>query len=88
MAADNRLPLDMSGKQTRARKVFVFHGRRYVAGDRFPWRQLSCSVRKARQLHDDRFITSGDFLPDVTEPKQEVAQPLAEPKKEAAKPKE
>lgn len=73
--ADTRLPLDLSGKATQAMRAFTFGGRRYEPGDRFPWRQLSCSVRKAQQLHDNRFITSGDQVVEPVVEAEETPKP-------------
>lgn len=85
MAADQRLPLDLSGKNCRAMKKFTFHGRHYNVGDRFNWRQLSCSIRKAKLLFNGRFITSGEQKPEVvkTEPAKTAAK---EPVKTETKP--
>lgn len=66
---DTRLPFDLSGQQCYAMRDFTFHGQRFAQGDRFPWRQLSCSIRKAQQLWDLRFITSNPPAP-VEEPKK------------------
>jgi len=37
-------------------KSLTFNGKDYPAGTTFPWRQLGVSVRKLRQLWDNRFI--------------------------------
>lgn len=77
--SDQRLPLDASGKKCWAMKDFTFHGKRYRRGDRFNWRQLSCSARQAQRLWDNRFITSGDVeLKDEPEaPKKRKARSAA-----------
>lgn len=81
MSDSQRLPLDASGKKCWAMKDFTFHGRRYARGDRFDWRKLSCSVRQAQRLYDNRFITSGDI-----ELKDEPVKPKVASKSKAAAP--
>lgn len=88
--SDNRVPLDLSGKQCFAMRDFAFAGKRYSRGDRFPWRQLSCSIRKARQLFDNRLISSGvEEAPVKEAPKLVKIKPVkkvAEPKEPAQEP--
>lgn len=55
MPREERQPFTATGEYV-ARKQFRFHGKPYAPGDSFPWRKLSCSVRKLQQLYDQRFI--------------------------------
>ena len=64
MNPDKRLSLDPAGKNCWAMRTFNYGGKNYATGDRFPWLQLSCSVRKAQLLFEGRFITSGEATPE------------------------
>jgi hypothetical protein len=52
-----RQPFTPGGKFI-ASKNFRFHGRDYARGDEFPWRRLSCSIRKLRQLYEGRYLNN------------------------------
>lgn len=56
----------------QVRKKFRFAGKDYEPGAPFPWRRLSCSTRRLRQLYDGRWIDpAGDDLP-IEEESQET----------------
>jgi len=77
MSSKVRQPFTPGGKFVVS-KAFRFAGRPYKEGDEFPWRQLSCSVRKLRQLYEGRFLNNTyTKLEDLVEP--EVAPTLEEP---------
>lgn len=57
--AKERHPFN-TGDKFFAARAFKFHGRNYAVGDVFPWRKLSCSLRKLRTLHDGKFIDCGE----------------------------
>ena len=57
--AKERHPFN-SGEKFFAGKSFKFHGKNYAIGDPFPWRKLSCSLRKLRTLHDGKYIDCGE----------------------------
>lgn len=44
-------------------KPLVFDGKRYEVGEEFPWRKVGCSVRKARQLWENRFLCNEEAAP-------------------------
>ncbi len=52
-----RQPFTPGGKFV-ASKAFRFAGKAYNAGDEFPWRQLSCSVRRLRSLYEGRYLNN------------------------------
>jgi len=60
MSSYMRQPFTPGGKFVVS-KPFRFAGKDYKAGDEFPWRQLSCSVRKLRQLYEGRNLNN-NFL--------------------------
>lgn len=60
MATKMRQPFTPGGKFIVGRP-FRFGGRDYKAGDEFPWRQLSCSVRKLRSLYEGRNLSNVYF---------------------------
>ena len=65
MAQAVRQPFNAKGKFVAGAKGLRFHGKTYAPGDNFPWRKLSCSERKLRQLHERRLVEySDDFDPD------------------------
>lgn len=70
MANQVRRPFTPGGKFV-ASKDFRFGGRRYAKGDEFPWRQLSCSVRRLRLLYEGRLVNNEyideEELADVAE---------------------
>ena len=57
--AKERSPFN-SGEEFFAAKSFKFHSKNYAVGDVFPWRRLSCSLRKIRTLHDGKFVDCGE----------------------------
>lgn len=74
MAKETRQPFTSTGDY-HARRGFRFHGRNYAPGDEFPWKQLSCSPRKLRQLYEGRFIEPGLAPPEEVEtPAPEVPE--------------
>lgn len=76
MPREERQPFTTTGDYV-ARKQFRFHGRGYSPGDEFPWRTLSCSTRKLRQLYEQRYIEpKGDGA--SVESKPEKKEPEAE----------
>ena len=64
-----RQPFTPGGKFIASKK-FRFHGRDYAKGDEFPWRTLSCSIRKLRQLYEGRFLNN-----EYVDPK-ELVEPI------------
>lgn len=60
MATKMRQPFTPGGKFIVGRP-FRFGGKDYKAGDEFPWRQLSCSVRKLRSLYEGRNLSNFYF---------------------------
>lgn len=91
MARKIRQPFTPGGKFV-ASKDFRFHGRKYVRGDDFPWRTLSCSIRKLRQLYEGRYLNN-EYLeekelyeeevietpdPETTEPPEELEEESSE----------
>lgn len=50
-------PFAPGGKFVVGRE-FRFAGRDFKAGDEFPWRRLSCSVRRLRQLYEGRYLVN------------------------------
>ena len=62
MTRHSRAPFDPS-KPFVARRSFTFNGRRFATGDPFPWRRLSCSVRKLRDLHGGNFVAIDEKKP-------------------------
>lgn len=72
MPREERQPFTATGGYV-ARKQFRFHGKPYAPGDNFPWRQLSCSVRKLRQLYEQRYIEpKGDGASVEEKPEEET----------------
>lgn len=63
MSKETRQPFTSTGDY-HARRGFRFHGRNYAPGGEFPWKQLSCSPRKLRQLYEGRFIEPGLAPPE------------------------
>lgn len=60
MAKQIRVPFQAKGDYV-CTKNFRFVGRDFTAGQEFPWRQMSCSVRKLLRLYEGRFINvAGD----------------------------
>lgn len=57
MARKIRQPFTPGGKFVASRD-FKFHGHKFTTGDDFPWRTLSCSVRKLRQLYEGRYLNN------------------------------
>ena len=55
MAKQQRQPFSPSGEFVAA-KEFRFAGKTYAVGDSFPWRKLSCSMRRLIQLYEGRYI--------------------------------
>lgn len=41
-----------------ARRSFTYNGRKYTAGQPFPWEHIACSSRKLRDLFTGNFITA------------------------------
>ena len=75
-----RQPFKPRGKFV-ASKTFRFHGKSYAKGDEFPWRTISCSVRKLRTLYEGRLISYApeeelDALDETIEtPEPEIVEP-------------
>ncbi len=40
-----------------ARRPFAFNGRKYNVGDAFPWRRITCPVRRVRQMYESGHLT-------------------------------
>ncbi len=55
MTKQQRQPFSPSGEFV-AGKEFRFGGKTYSVGDSFPWRKLSCSMRRLIQLYEGRYI--------------------------------
>ena len=76
MPKETRQPFTLTGEYY-ARRKFRFHSRDFAPRDPFPWRQLSCSARKLRQLYEGRFIEPGKVPEETTEtPEPVVTTPL------------
>ena len=74
MRREERQPFTATGEYV-ARKQFRFHGRPYAPGDDFPWRTLSCSVRKLTQLYNQRYIEpKGDGASVETKPEEPTTE--------------
>jgi hypothetical protein len=56
MEKSKKLVFDPHGKYTVS-KEFKLNGRNFTPGASFPWRQLSISQRRARQLYEDNKIS-------------------------------
>lgn len=47
-----------------AGKAFRFGGKTFNVGDSFPWRKMSCSARRLRQLYESRLIEVSGYMAD------------------------
>lgn len=58
-----------------ANRRFTFEGVDYSHGDKFPWQDLDCPLRKLRQLWDGRFIdcVNTQFIEEDTSEKDTPA---------------
>lgn len=57
-------------------RTFRFHGKVYKKGDEFPWRQLSCSVRKLRTLYEGRRLNNVYVDEKITPEQETVVEPI------------
>jgi len=71
-----------TGAKAVVAKPFTFGGRTYAAGDSFPWRKLSCSVRKAQQLWENRLISCETTSKAIAPKSDSKAKPMTKPAKE------
>lgn len=81
MAQAVRQPFNAKGDFVAGAKGIRYHGKSYPPGAKFPWRKLSCSERKLRQLHERRLVEfADDFNPDKAHQVEEPVAPVEEPK--------
>lgn len=64
MKSTQREPFSLYARAT-ALKPFTFAGKKYKAGQEFPWKKLGCEERKARQLWESRLINCDASAPKV-----------------------
>lgn len=82
MAQSVRQPFNAKSKFVAGNKGMRFHGKSYPPGAEFPWRKLSCSERKLRQLFERRLIELHDDFDSDKAMKVEAEPIIKEPTNE------
>ena len=64
-----------SRQKFKVARAFKFAGRTFVVGKEFPWRSIGCSVRRLKQIYDNRKIDLVAAQTEVTEAQLKEMEP-------------